>query len=162
MTIEAKLLDEQEQIEAVAGGIPGETGATIAGLLFEYIRPRKLGRVFNAQTDFELPGVGKRQPDVAFVAMERLPRNTFEAVPLAPDLVVEVASKTDDLYDIEDKAFDYLKAGVRLVWVVRPKHKLIEVYRPNQPVRLLNATDELDGADVLPGFKIKINEIFDY
>jgi len=159
--IEQELQDQEEA--GLAGGIPGEVGATISGSLFAYVRPKRLGRVFNAQTDFEIPGLsGKKQPDVAFVKWEKLPKNTFDAVPVVPDLAVEVASKSDYLYNTEDKAFEYIAAGVRLVWVVRPKHKLVEVYHPGDlKPTLLDVNDELDGEDIIPGFKLKVSDIFD-
>lgn len=128
--------------------------------LAAYVYPNKLGRVLNSQTDFELKGVGKRQPDVAFVSLEKLPVNVRDTVPVEPDLAVEVVSKTDSIYDTEDKVDEFLKAGVKMVWVVRPVHKLIEVYRPGQPARLLNVNDELEGEDVLPGFKLSVGQLY--
>lgn len=152
----------ENEIENKADGIAGETGAIITGLLVAHVYPRKLGRVFNSQTDFDLPNVGKRQPDVAFVRQERLAVNTRDAVPLAPDLAVEVFSKSDSAYDMDDKVRDYLKAGVRLVWVVRPISQTVEVYQANQHARILEADDELNGSDVLPDFKIKVRDFFNF
>ncbi len=34
------------------------------------------------------------------------------------------------------------------------KQKLIEVYVPGQPVKLVGVDDTLDGGDVLPGFTL--------
>lgn len=155
-------LDAQEQVqEQMAGGIPGELSSIINRHLGNYVYPRKLGRVFGAQTDFVMPKTkNPRKPDVAFVSLERMPINTRDAVPVVPDLAVEVVSKTDDLYSIEDKAFFYLRSGMRLVWVVRPVAQVIEVYQAGQPPKLLTIADELDGGSVLPGFKLRISDIF--
>jgi len=151
----------QEELAEVAGGIPGEVGSIINWRLSAYVYPNKLGRVFMSQTDFELPGVGKRQPDVAFVTLERLPVNVRDAVPLAPDLAIEVVSKSDGSYDIDDKVDDYLRAGVRLVWVVRPIRRVVEVYHQGDALPLLlKPEDELSGEDVIPGFKLKVSELF--
>lgn len=153
---------EEEEIEKVAGGISGEIGSTLNGFLFAHVHPKKLGRLFNAQTDFLIPGVGKRQPDVAFVTLERLPENVRDAVPLAPDLAVEVISKTDDFYQVDDKVDEYLRAGVRLVWIVRPIRKIIEVYHPgDRKPTTLGIDDELDGEAVIPGFKLPVKALFE-
>lgn len=165
MTAEAKenlnLSPEEEAEESVAGGIPGEIGATLSRHLGNFVYPSKLGRVFNAQTDFELAGVGKRQPDVGFVSLPRLPVNVFDSVPLAPDLAVEVVSKTDKVYDVDVKVGEYLKAGVRLVWVIYPVRQEVEVYRYGHHSRILDMRDELDGEDVIPGFRLKVSAVFE-
>ncbi len=152
---------ENEELQEMAGGIPGEIGSLMNHYLVAHVYSNKLGRVFNAQTDFLLPTIGKRQPDVAFVSYDRLSVNVREAVPVAPDLAVEVVSKTDDFYEVDDKVDEYLKAGVRLIWVVRPIRKVVEVYHQDHPKMQVRTTDdELDGEDVLPGFKLKVSMLF--
>lgn len=70
-------------------------------------------------------------------------------------------SENDKAYDAEDKVDEYLEAGVRMVWLIRPVKRLIEVYRPgDKKPLLLGIDDELDGGEVLPGFKLKVAEIF--
>ena len=102
------------------------------------------------------------RPDVAFVTQAR-----FEAVgdyddvfPGISGLAVEIVSRTDYLYGVSDKIEDYLRANVRLVWVVNPRRREIFVYELARHGRLLDANDELDGGEVLPGFKLKVSEIF--
>lgn len=162
MTTE-ELLQREEELEEVAGGLSGEVGAIIIGYLVQHVYPNRLGRVFNANTDFEFFGTGKRQPDVAFVSLERLPENTPDAVPLVPDLAVEVLSKTDQSYASDSKVLEYLRVGVKLVWIVRPILKIIEIYHPGDvKPTTLGIEDELDGENVIPGFKLKISKLFEY
>jgi Uma2 family endonuclease len=103
-----------------------------------------------------------RAPDVAFVATERLENR----IPFSgffngsPDLAVEVLSPSDRWHDISEKVAEYLAAGCRLVWVVHPFERRVYVYRPNLPVRVLERDDELSGEDVLPGFAIRVADIF--
>ncbi len=169
MTTQLETLDlqpetvEQEEIEKMAGGIPGEIESILTAYLFPYVYPKKLGRLFGAQTDFQLGGIGKRRPDVAFVALSKLPINVPDAVPFPPDLAVEVISKTDGFYEVAHKVNEYLSAGVRLVWIIRPLQHLIEVYHPGdlKPF-LLGLDDELEGEDVIPGFKLPVKALFEY
>lgn len=168
MTTEIRTVNSTELAQQVneefdketAGGISGAIGSVLTWHLGNYIYPKKLGRLFNAQTDFELKNIGRRQPDLAFVTFDRLPVNVRDTVPVEPDLAVEVASKTDNLYDIDDKVDEYLRAGVKMVWVVRPIRQIIEVYRKGKHVKVYDVNDELDGEDVLPGFRLKVSELF--
>jgi Uma2 family endonuclease len=81
---------------------------------------------------------------------------------LAPDLVVDVVSPNDPSPEVSEKAFMWLDAGVRLVWVVDPKSRSATVYRPGNVVTLLRGEGaELDGEDVLPGFTLALSTLFD-
>ena len=103
-----------------------------------------------------------RETDIAFFSSEKSPpdeRITGYAE-VAPDLVVEIVSPTDRLVAVNDKALMWLRYGVRLVWVVRPEERLIDVHRDGHPVATLAESDALDGLDVLPGFSCPVREVF--
>lgn len=78
----------------------------------------------------------------------------------APDLVWEVVSPTDLAEDVQSKARDYLSAGVRLVWVVYPRTRHVDVYRIDGSSSIVNATDVLSGEDILPGFEVLVGDLF--
>lgn len=61
---------------------------------------------------------------------------------------------------MNDKALMWLRYGVRLVWVVRPDERRVDVHRDGHPVVTLTASDALDGLDALPGFSCPVREIF--
>lgn len=103
-----------------------------------------------------------RAPDVAFVTAERTaaqerPEGFFEG---APDLAVEVVSPTDAGEAIEAKVLDYLDAGTRQVWVAYPRRRTVRVVESRQVSRILGADDKLDGGDLLPGFAVRVGELF--
>jgi Uma2 family endonuclease len=147
------------------GGEHGEVGGDLFGPMWSFNHAHKLGRLTTAETGFVL-GIrpdGKadvRAPDIGFVSIERAPQPFgSKYVPMAPDLAVEVVSPGDKDWEIDEKIDDYLRYGVRLIWVVRPASKTVTVYRGNNMKRL-TVDDTLDGEDVLPGFAIKVSEIF--
>jgi len=72
--------------------------------------------------------------------------------PGPPDLAVEVMSPNDSKPEVERKVQEYLRKGVRLVWVVFPRKPAVAVYRPGAPVEMLGESDALDGGEVVPGF----------
>jgi Uma2 family endonuclease len=103
-----------------------------------------------------------RAPDVSFVRAERVPGGApAGCVDGAPDLAVEVLSRTDRTLDVEDRVAEYLAAGARLVWVLNPKHGRVTVHAPGAGARVLGADDRLDGGDVVPGFGCAVRDVFE-
>jgi Uma2 family endonuclease len=151
------------------GLVHGKITMTLGARLFNYVEEHNLGEVFAAETGFivehstdEQPRDTVRGPDIAFVKKERIPEGGFDDAwgDFAPDLVVEVMSKNDTQREVLEKVGEYLDAGVRLVWVVRPQNKTVTIYRLNGGVEQLQADDTLDGEDVLPGFSCPVSDVF--
>lgn len=101
-----------------------------------------------------------RRPDVSFIRADRLPQPPKGHCPVAPDLVAEVISPNDSYEEVEEKVEEYLGAGVRLVWVINPSTRKVRVHRLKGTVTDLGEADELDGEDVLPGFRCRVGELF--
>ncbi|MDE3091510.1 MAG: Uma2 family endonuclease, partial [Chloroflexota bacterium] len=148
-----------------AGNEHGEIALAIGSALREFVRQKKLGKVYAAETGFVLSRNPDtvRAPDAAFVSTARAARQTrregfFDG---APDLAVEVVSPTDTDEQVEEKVLEYLRAGTKLVWVAHPRTQTITAYRSFDKVRVLTLNDTLDGDDVLPGFAVSISEIFE-
>ena len=101
-------------------------------------------------------------PDVAFVRWDRLPGRTRpkKYIPVPPDLALEVRSPSDEPGEIVKKLELYRRAGVPLVWWVNPATRTVDVYRNGQLVATLGEGDVLDGEDILPGFRLPVDEIF--
>jgi Uma2 family endonuclease len=154
-----------------AGGEHGDAGSTFNALVWIFVREHRLGRVLGAETGFDLSACGQPDtvlaPDVAYVRAERVPPRDSptwpEFWPLAPDLVVDVASPTQCGPELAAKARRWLAAGVRLVWVVWPARQEVDLWRPgaDEPVATLGNADMLDGLDVLPGFRRPVAEPFE-
>lgn len=149
---------------APTGGGHGATVMTLAVPLGNHIQQRKLGVIFSAETGFIVARNPDtvRAPDIAFVAKDRIPSSgvPVKFVPLAPDLAVEVVSPNDTVYEVDEKVRDWLNAGTRLVWVVNPNRRIIEVHAPRQPSRMLTEAESLDGGNVVSGFTIALKDIF--
>lgn len=111
-----------------------------------------------------LPVDRNRKPDAAFVSYARWPKHqplpSTNAWIVMPDLCVEVVSPTDMGDEIETKIDEYLRAGVRLVWVVYPRQERFYVYESASLVRRLTRAETLDGGTVLPGFTLPLAELF--
>ncbi len=103
-----------------------------------------------------------RKPDVSFIALERLlPEDEPEGYcDIVPDLAVEVVSPNDGVYELSEKIEEYLKAGVKLIWIVVPNTKTVRIYRANGSTEELHEHQELSGEDVVPGFRCLVSELF--
>ena len=186
MTVDEMLArpeDGEWQYELVDGRLmrmPGSglEASLIAGELLtalnDFVRPARLGRVTGADGTFNLTHPGDPAetglvPDVAFVRADRLPPRTSpdyaKAPHLAPDLVAEVSSPDQWRPEMAEKARRYLAAGVRLVWIIWPKRREVDVWRNDvagvhQLVVTLKRGGALDGLDVLPGFSYPLADLF--
>ncbi len=102
-----------------------------------------------------------RQPDVSVLSKERVlatpEDNYFEG---GPELAVEVVSPSDSAEDLELKAKQYLKAGNSEVWVLCPKTKDIHVFAASGEVKVLGEGDVLRSTALLPGFSVRVAELF--
>ena len=106
-----------------------------------------------------------RRPDVAFIGYDRWPANLplpykGEPAEVVPDLIVEVASPNDKAEELLSKAYEYLEAGARLVWLVYPALKIVHAYESPDSFRRFKVQDELDGGTVLPSFRVPMSSLF--
>lgn len=72
---------------------------------------------------------------------------------------MEILSPSNRAAEIQEKVGEYLDAGARMVWVLDPTSGTATVYRSRDEIRMLTADDELDGEDVLPGFRASLADI---
>jgi Uma2 family endonuclease len=149
----------------------GDVGENLAYALSGHVRAHHLGKVVVGETGWDLTRPSEKDDtvqasDLAFVRADRLPppppRKGKTYRPIAPDLVVEVASPSQfGREDLDDKARRWIDRGVRLVWVAWPDRKTVDVWEPGAAKpRTLTGQDELEGGTVLPGFRLPLSAIW--
>jgi Uma2 family endonuclease len=147
------------------GSLHGDLVAELTMILRSFVRAYQLGRVLTGEVGFVL----RRDPDtvqaadIAFIRADRLPP---EGLPFgffegAPDLAVEILSPFDRYPDLLRKVSQWLEAGTRLVWVVDPARRTVTAFQSDGTLRLLDESAELDGGDVLPGFRHPVRDLFE-
>ena len=147
-----------------AGHIHGKIVMNLGAELRNFVKPRKLGTLVASDSGvlLERDPDTVREPDLAFFSAEKIPLDAD--IPgyaeVVPDLVVEVASPGDSRTAVNDKALMWLRYGARLVWVVRPDARAVDVHREGRPVAALGENDALDGLDVIPGFSCPVRDVF--
>ena len=142
----------------------GQIAVRLAARLHNFVEPRRLGVLTASDSGvwLEHDPDTVREPDVAFFSAEKSPpdERVTGYAQVAPDLAVEIVSPSDRLPAVNDKALMWLRYGVRLVWVVRPDERRVDIHRDGHPVVTLTESDALDGLDVLPGFSCPVREVF--
>lgn len=156
-------LVEGTLVEKAVGMKDSRLSAFLLELLGPMVRSRNLGLVLPGDGGSEILVGLVRKPDVAFFSWDRIPggRIPDEPYPKAvPDLAVEVLSKNNTPGEMKRKRKEYFKSGVRLVWIIDPKKRTVEVYTSPTRKRLLTEDDQLSGAPVLPAFSIALRDFF--
>ena len=134
-----------------------------------YVEDNGLGIVTGEQGGYRLDPAHPRDtelaPDVAFVRADRLPS------PTSPDYYGRPATRPRSCRrgGVREpvrarhgrEGADYLTFGTRLVWVIWPRYKRVDVWRPgDEAPTALGVEDTLDGEDVVPGFTYPIARLF--
>ena len=148
-----------------AGFTHGVVVVNLAAELRNFTRSRRLGWVVGSDSGvwLERDPDTVREPDLAFTSADKIPLDADISgyAEVEPDLVVEVASPGDSQRSVHDKALMWLSYGVRLVWVVQPATRTVDVYEAGGGISTLGAGDSLEGMDVLPGFSCAVGGLFD-
>ncbi len=129
-----------------------------------HVEAHHLGMLYPGDTVFVLDGEPgnirlKRQPDVAFVAAERV-QSSAGYIYGAPDLAVEIISPSERSTDIQKKLREYLRYGVRQVWHMYPEQGEVVVHLADGSAHTYGLGDTLPGGDVLPGLALSVSDVF--
>lgn len=136
----------------------------VARRIDEVAESTGIGEVFPEASNQCFPDAPERvcRPNVSFIRKGRLPPEQFQYghCRIPPDLAVEVVSPGDLSVDVEHKVAEYLSAGVRLVWAFNPNARNVRVFSQDGRVRQLAENAELTGDDVVPGFHVRVGDLF--
>lgn len=144
----------------------GDTGKRNFKLIVQFgnwVEQNGMGEGFDSSTGYNFTAVGGKNPspDVSWIERSRLEGvDTSGLIPVVPDFVIELRSKTDLLKDVRAKMEEYRRVGVRLGWLIDPQKRQVEIYRLGRDVEILEAPMTLSGEDVLPGFALDLRSIF--
>ena len=149
----------------------GETGARNSRLLIRLLAwADQLGgwQVFDSSTGFRLPDGSVLSPDASLVRLERwqalTPEQRRSFPPLCPDVVVELASPSDQgpraVAALRQKMAAYQANGAQLGWLLIPEERAVEVWPVASEPHRIEAATQLDGGQLLPGLRIELQDIW--
>ena len=146
---------------------PGSFHQTIVGNLYQiirdHLRSQPLGKVYLAPLDVHLSDINVYQPDLFFIRKANLAIVEEHGVEGAPDLAIEILSKTTGKFDLGPKRAVYARTGVEELWIVDPAKRTLALYRlaenPDTPAATYRATQNFTSA-LLPGLTGELAAVF--
>jgi Uma2 family endonuclease len=150
-------------VEKPMGQYESRLAALIIHLLYTFLDKHELGIVLAPDGPMRLAAGSVRLPDVAFVSWAKFPdrKVTPDAIlDRAPDLAIEVLSKSNTRKEMERKLAEYFAAGTALVWYIDPKTRTAVAYTAPDQGRTHTENEPLDASPVLPGFNLSLRELF--
>jgi len=140
--------------------------SVLHGTIFHFLKGKPC-KVFPAPFDVSLPdisGISQTvvQPDITVICDPA--RITEQGCNGAPDMVVEVISKSSVKKDLHEKYSIYEQAGVKEYWIVQPQDRSLIIftlttagqYQPSKPL----TKGDIATSQVLPGLAIDLDELF--
>lgn len=129
--------------------------------LLAYLDRNPVGEVLTADNLFVLGPATKRIPDLSFLTTERVNQIGDGDIQGAPDLAIEVLSPSDTAAAMRRKVKQYFAAGAKLVWLVYPDSREVEVWESAAgPARVVGEHDVLRADGILPGFELPLKSVF--
>src|SRR5262249_46724824 len=133
-------------------------------LLGNFVVAQRLGWILGPDGFIRLFGRLLRAPDVSFARRDQRPRGEALSTgyaDVAPALAVEIFSPGNTTAELNRKRDEFFAAGTELFWIVYPERQEIVVSTGPDEHRTLGPDDVLDGGTVLPGFTLKVAELFE-
>jgi len=163
--LRTELTAEGEMIVmAPAHSRSGDQNSELSYQLRRWAIQDQTGTAYDSSAGFDLPDGSNRAPDASWVLHSRLAELTEEEredfLPLCPDFVAELRSKSDSVRFFRAKMTEYMANGARLGWLIDPLNRTVHIYRPLQPVELLENPLEVSADPELPGFVLDLTPIF--
>lgn len=153
-----------ELIVTPTGGRGGHREFLLVEQFGRWVAADGRGLGFGPSTGFRLPDGSLLSPDASWVRRERwdaLDREAQEGpVPLCPDAVFEIASRTDQAQNLRTKMRSYLANGARLAVLIDPYNRTVEIYESGQAVQVFEQPCSVTFTGELAGFSLDLQPIF--
>jgi Uma2 family endonuclease len=135
----------------------------VAGFVNRHAEPLKLAFAF---PELRATYAGRSLvPDIAVYRWERIPRDESAEVAddfcEAPDIAIEIVSPQQSVAALIRRCVRFNEDGVAIALLIDPKARSVIDFRPGLPPRSLVGDDLLDLSPILPGFTLRVGELFD-
>lgn len=138
-----------------------EVGVQLISFLWNWVYPRRLGRVFDSSGGFILPNTNLTAPDVSFVKADRLRTSPRYFAQMVPDLAVEIKSQSDRIQPLEEKVLKFLELGTNVGMLIDPDEETVTIYYSDErPPVVLTNSDTLTIPELLPGWSVAVSQLW--
>jgi Uma2 family endonuclease len=139
--------------------LTGVSNCDVSSDLRIWARKDGRGVASDSSTGFVLPNGARRSPDAAWTLKTRL-KKPSGFLHLCPDFVIEVRSDTDRLRPLQKKMQEYLDNGAQLGWLIDPKNRSVEIYRPGGSVETRKSISKIKGEGPVAGFTLDLTYVW--
>jgi Uma2 family endonuclease len=140
----------------------GSRNAFIVRMLGNWADKDGRGECFDSSTGFEQTDTAVLSPDAAWASFEKIEaaEKDGEELPMCPEFVIELRSKTDSLASSREKISRWIGYGAELAWLIDPTRKTVEVYRPGREVEVLEGASAVEGEGPVAGFVLELGKVW--
>ena len=135
----------------------------LSSVLHDFVQEQKLGEVFVAPLDVYLNDINVYQPDIVFLSKQRMNQVADKGIEGAPDLCIEVLSKSTERFDRVIKKKVFAQAGLKHYWLVDPESKTLAAFdlmeNPEKPSQVA-VVGTMFRSEVFPGLEISMADLF--
>jgi Uma2 family endonuclease len=135
----------------------------LATLMRDYLRKHPVGKIYVAPLDTYLSDINVYQPDLLFIRKENSGIIEEHGIEGAPDLAIEILSKSTAKYDFGPKRSVYARTGVEELWIIDPAKKTLALFRlaenPDTPAATYKGKQKFT-SEMLPGLTIDLAVVF--
>ncbi len=153
------------EMNAPAGGESSSANAEISYQLVAWWKKHRQGSVYDSNAGFHLPDGSMLSPDAAYVTAERLAAVTREDrqgfLPLCPDFIIELLSRTDRFTTTRRKMERWIENGAQLAWLIDPYRQTVFVSRPGKPIVTVE-NSVLEGEGPIAGLVFDLAAVWEY
>jgi Uma2 family endonuclease len=150
-------------VEKPVGWYESHLAVLLAYFLVDYLKGQDLGIIVGEAGPMRVEPNQVRVPDVAFYSWDHFPDRLVPDGPIldvVPDLAVEVLSPSNTKKEMARTRSEYFAGGCKLVWEVDRDTRSAAVYTTPDDFTTVDETGTLDGGAVLPGFTLKLSDLF--
>jgi Uma2 family endonuclease len=143
----------------------GDIASRLFLALGNHAHQHRMGLVLNSRTGFWMRNRNCRAPDISYVSRQRVKALGFKPstqsfFPGAPDLAVEILSPGNTREEIDRRLKDFFESGARLVWIIDPNARRVEVCSAPDQRRFITGEENLEGGELLPDFRYSVADLF--
>jgi Uma2 family endonuclease len=150
-------------VEKPMGFLQSIVAAALITRLMNLVQAQRLGVVSVPDGPFRMESGNIRFPDVAFVPWEVIPEDMSAHAKIADlpfTLAVEILSESNTPKEIAMKLTEYFARGCKLAWIIDPATETATAYTSAKRGKAIPVDGELTGGKVLPGFTLKLSDLF--
>jgi len=151
-------------VEKTMGWEESAIALELAFFLKRYLKRHPLGIVLGTDGPVRTIAPQVRMPDLCFILKGRVPKRRQPqpaVLPVAPDLAVEIVSKSNTPAELRIKLAEYFAAGVQVVWFIDHRTRSARIFTSPREFTEIGERGFLTASKVLPGFKLRLKTLLD-